>query len=227
MILALALVGAASAAPGPGEGLRLAVGVDGGVDLPGTHDGTAVGAGPGLYLPLRIRLAEGADLRVTLAGFGLFGHDRVEWNEQTVDWYSDTHRSVYSAGTATVGGEFGFAPQRAVDPYLGVGAGLGVVGGWHTFSGGTASLRTGSAATQRDSLQCVPTLGGDVGIRLNLAPKAQPGGIGVAVEVEAGYSVSFLPEAPLGEVPTAFGASRTAFALDRARMGFGVSFPLM
>lgn len=221
---ATVLCGWALAAPAAGERVRLGIEVEAGADLAGSNDGTAAGFGPGLMVPVRIRVAEGADLRLSLGVFGLVGHDRVEWTEQTVDWYSDAHPSIYGVGEGTAGIEFGFAPASAVNPWLGVQAGARAVAGWHTFSGGAASLRDGEKATLRDTIQMAPVVGGAVGVRLQ-SPNA--GVRGVAVEVEAGYSVSFLPEVPLGEVPTAFGASRTAFTLDRVRLGFGVSFPLV
>ncbi len=220
MILLTALVAPALAAAGD---VRLGVLVEGSADLESPHEGTSAGIGPGLAVPLQIRIAPGTDLRLNVGAFGLVGHDRVEWTEETVHWYSDTHRAVYGGAQATAGVAFELAPQHLLDPYVGVDAGGALIAGWHTFSGGTASLRDGGASTQRDTLQVVPAIGGDVGVRLMTGSRPC---CGVAVEVEAGYTVSLLPEAPLGEVPTAFGASRTAFALDRARMGFGVSFPL-
>lgn len=226
-LLLLTLAGGAGGAPEPTGSARaeeqprarLGIHVEGGVDVPGTHDGAAGGPGPGFAIPLRIRLGRGADLRASLGGFALVGHDRVEWTEQDVAWFSDEHRALVVAGELVVGPEFGFAPEAAINPYLGVAGGLQLVAGWHRFTGGTASLRDGGTPTALDSVQVVPALGGDVGVRLGAPAR-------VAVEVEAGYTVSFLPEVPLGEVPTALGASRTAFALDRVRLGLGVSFPL-
>lgn len=224
IVLFIVVCARALASPQAGESFRLGIEVEAGVDLAGSTDGTDAGFGPGLVVPARIRVAQGVDVRLSLGTFGLLGHDRVEWTEQGVEWYSDGHRSIYGVGEGTAGLEFGFAPVSAVNPWLGVQAGARAVAGWHTFGGGTASLREGEKATLRDTIQMAPVIGAAVGVRLK-SPNTGPRG--VAVEVEAGYSVSFLPEVPLGEVPTAFGASRTAFALDRARLGFGVSFPLV
>jgi hypothetical protein len=48
----------------------------------------------------------------------------------------------------------------------------------------------------------------------------------VALELEAGYEVSFLPEAPLQKAPTTLDASRSPWWLDVVRVSGGVSFPL-
>ncbi len=200
-------------------GARLGVALEGGADLPSAHDGTAAGLGPGLAIPMRIGVGRGAELRATFAGYSLTGHDRVEWTEENVLWYSDSHKASFAVGELTVGPEIGLLPSGRVNPYVGVALGIRAVAGWHSFSGGTASLREGGDTSARDTLQLVPAAGALFGVRVGPSD-------GVAVELEAGYTVSFLPDVPLGKVPTALGASRTAFALDRARMGFGVSFPL-
>lgn len=198
--------------------VRLGAQISGGADLPGATDGATAGAGIGLAVPLRWTLGPAAYLRVQAEVFAHRGSDRVEWREVGVNWYSDAHTAMFAGGGISLGPEFDFAPARVINPYVSVLGGAAVVGNWHRFEGGTASLHADDAP-RLDALQLAPTVGGHFGARIG-----KPSG--VAVEVEAGYTVSFLPEAPLGEVPAAFGASRTALTLDRARLALGVSAPL-
>lgn len=176
------------------------------------EDPTAFGAGPALLIPLRWTPRPGASWRFALEGSRAGGTDRVVWTDGDTGYYSDEDDATYGALRLLTGPELAFVPSSAVTPYLGVGVGGGVVATHHTFDGAVATL--GEAG---DTRQTTAAAGTWLGLHA---------GRKVALEIEAGYCVSFLPQAPLRDVPEALEASRTAWSLDPVRLSAGVSFPL-
>lgn len=222
LLVSLLLAPAASAAE-----WRLGVLAGAGRDLPAvsSNDPTRFGFGPAVVAPLRWTGKGGASLRVGLELSGAPGQDVLDWQEtsggETYLFYSDAHPSSYVAARALVGPEFSLLPGRPVTPYMGAGAGGGVVGNFHELSGATAVLADDGAegGLQTYTMQATWAAGAWLGVRVGAPGK-------VALEVEAGYCVSFLPEAPLQQSAAALEATRSAWSLDLARVSGGVSFPL-
>lgn len=225
----LALAGLAAAADEGAWRVGALVGV--GWDLPDAAlpEGAVFDPGPALTLPIRRTLSPGADVRATVELWGATGRDTVAWTErvegQDVRFVSDAHWSLATAARLGVGPEIALLPGRRVGPYVGADAGVAVVGSWHSFGGDTQALLDPAANDLDDpgnvdpyTLQAVPAAGATLGMRVG-----SPGRL--AWEIELGYTVAFLPSAPLRKTPPALEASRSAYALDVMRLGLGVSIP--
>ena len=205
-----------------GDTWTLGVSVGGGVDAGPVQEGegTAFRPGPVLVVPLRWQPRPGVGLRASLELATAGGQDKVVWSEtagsSTQAYFSDQHEARYAAERLVIGPEVTLLPELLVSPYLGAGGGGGAVQTWHTFEGDTALLSAGGRpSTSQAALAAAGWLGLHVG---------RPDG--VALEIEAGYCVSFLPEAPLHGAPAALDATRTAWSLDLGHLGVGLSFPL-
>ncbi len=201
--------------------LSLGFGAAASIDLPAVEGlpETAFGPGASVVVPFRWSIKPGASLRVHLEVGAAAGHDRVVWVQEvdgeTVGVFSEDHEAGYAAARLLVGPEVALFPRKGVSPYLGVGAGPALVTNWHRFDAASAALQTSTAST----LQATGAAGADVGLRLGRPD-------GVAVEIEVGYTVSFLPAASLQQAPPDLEASRSPYALDVVRGGLGVSIPL-
>ena len=180
---------------------------------------TAFGPGASLVVPFRWSVKPGASVRVHLELGAATGHDRVVWVQEvdgeSVGVFSDDQEAGYAAARLLVGPEVALFPRKGVSPYVGVGVGPALVTNWHRFDGASAALQTDSAST----LQATGAAGADVGLRLGRPD-------GVAVDIEVGYTVSFLPAASLQQAPPELEASRSPYALDVVRGGLGVTIPL-
>lgn len=191
------------------------------LDLPAAEGLAPTRFGPGgaLLVPVRWTPRPGASLRFGLEVGAAGGQDRLLWSESVDDvrytFYSDDHTALVGAARLLVGPEVGFLPKRSVSPYLGAGAGAGLVMNWHVLGDTEAALEVDRARTS----QLVAAAGGHVGVRVG-APGA------VAFEVEVGYTASFLPQASLAGVSTELEAARAPYALDVLRGGLGVTIPL-
>ncbi|MFZ5482531.1 MAG: hypothetical protein ACOZNI_37560 [Myxococcota bacterium] len=199
-------------------------------DLPDASlasEGARFGFGGGIVVPVRYELAPGASLRATLEATGAQGTDRVEWTARSsgerVLYYSDAHWAMYGATTLALGPELSL--RGRVAPYLGASAGGALVATWHSFWGDSAVLLDPDQNDLDDpgnvdpwTLQGVPAAGAHVGVRIGAEDR-------VALEVEAGYTMAFLPAAPLRKSTPALDASRSAYALDVMRLGLGISLP--
>lgn len=216
----LFVIPAASAA----DDWHLGVAVGGGLDAGPVDaaDGTSFRAGPVMTIPLTWQPRPGVGLRIGVELATAAGHDTVDWTGMDGDapqaYYSDQHAARYTAERLLVGPEFALLPSALVSPYLGAGVGGGAVQTWHTFEGDTAAL-VETEGDHPSTMQAALAAAGWLGARIGHAD-------GVALEVEAGYCVSFLPEAPLHGAPAALDATRTAWALDLGRLGVGLTFPL-
>lgn len=200
--------------------------VGGGLDLPAVaaDDPTRFGLGPAVVVPLRIGLSPGAAWRVGVELAYGSGTDRLVWTEYVdgtpYGFYGVEESASYLAGRLLTGPELALAPAALVHPYLGAGGGIGVVRNSHRAEGDLSVLidaDTGGGSPF--TLQPAWVAGGWAGVHVGRPGK-------VALELEAGYAVSFLPEAPLRKSPSALEAARTAWSLDLARLSGGVTFPL-
>jgi len=191
------------------------------LDLPAAEPLAPTGFGPGgaLLIPVRWTPRPGASLRFGLeVGFAT-GQDRLIWTEAvdgvSYSFYSDDHTAMVGSARLLVGPEVAFLPRRALSPYLGAGAGGGLVMNWHVLGDSEAALEVDQARTS----QWVAAAGGHLGLRVGA-------GGPVALEVEVGYTASFLPQAPLSGVSADLEAVRAPYALDVLRGGLGVTIPL-
>lgn len=197
-------------------------------DLPAdpSLDGAAFETGPALSVPVRWSPRPGASLRLGFDGHLGTGADRVVWTETDDEgfsdtWYSDAHWTLLTTLRATAGPEFQLLPAKRFTPYLGVGGGGAVVTHFHDFTGDPDVL-LGSARAgglQPYTVQVVPAASAQVGLRFGRPAR-------LAVELEGSYGASFVPAAGLYGAPSTLGATRSAYALDVARVGLGLSFPL-
>lgn len=182
--------------------------------------------GGAVAVPLRHTIRPGADIRVALDLAMAGGHDSVSWRENDVAFESADHWSMVMAGRIFVGPELAFTPGRPMTPYLGAGIGAGVVANFHSFGDDTSLLLDPEQNALDDpmnvdpwTLSFVPAAEVHGGLRFAVSER-------VAVEVDLGYTASYIPAAPLRKSPPELDARRAAYALDLARVGVGVTVPL-
>lgn len=211
--------------------LSLGLGADLVVDPAGQVEplsDSRAGFGGALRAPLRIELGQEAALRVALASSLSRGHDRVEWQqyEGAVTFYSDDHWTLVNNTSLTVGPTVDIGRWEGPKPYVGAGVGAALVTHHHSFSGDAAVLLDPeqgdlSRGTHIDpyTRQVAPLAELLAGVRI-------PTSGAFAIEVEAGYTVSFLAEAALKKARPELDATRVAHGLDAMRIGLAAAFPL-
>lgn len=189
---------------------------------------TRLGVGGGLRVPLRWSLGQGAWLETALHTRLSRGQDRVEWTQHggAVRYYSDDHYTLVGSAALLVGPVVELGRSDDLRPVLGARAGAGLVHFWHSFHGDAAVLldpAQGDVTSDQHidpwSRQLAPMVDLSAGLRMgSLAP--------FAIELEAGYTVSFLSEATLLKARPELDAVRVAAGLDGLRFGVGAVFPL-
>ena len=183
--------------------------------------------GPAFVIPARMSLLDGLlHLRAGLEIHTAAGTDRLTWVDGQTTFYKDEQAARLWSGHLLLGPEVR-APTgegSPVSPYLAVGLGPGRVRVTHPLEMETAELLAESvddSSPAEDFLarsrQWVPSVGAQGGIRVDFG--------GVAGELEAGYTVSFVSEAPLSNTDEAYKVHREAYGLDVFRLGLGVSLP--
>lgn len=219
------------AGPAQAADLALAVGADLLADPSDAVDGLSdskAGMGGGLRVPVRIGLGQGAWLRASLHTTLSRGQDRVEWSQYdgAVRYYSDDHWTLVNSTALLVGPQADLGRSDAVRPYLGAQVGGALVTNWHSFSGDSAVLLdpdqgdvTSGSHIDPFTRQLAPMVDLFAGARL--MPSSP-----VAIEVEAGYSVSFLDQVALQKSRPELGAIRTAYGLNAVRVGVAAAFSL-
>ena len=207
--------------------VELGVGADASLDLPDRalpQDYAAFGAAPSLRLPLRWSSASGVGLRATARLTRATGWDTVVWQEAggTLTYVSTDHQADLLAGELTLGPELRVGASRGakIQPYLGAEAGALWAHVAHHFSGAAAdSLTGGDESKVLTSSQLRPTAGAHGGIRWS--PTAR-----FALELEAGYNVSFLNEVALKGTAGVREATVAELGLNAVRLGAGATFSL-
>ncbi len=189
---------------------------------------TRLGAGGGLRIPLRFGLGEGAWLEASLRSGLSRGQDRVEWTQYdgTVRYYSDDHWTLVNSTALLLGPVVDVGRNDALRPFIGARVGAALVTCWHSFHDDAAILLdpdqgdvTSGSHIDPYTQQLAPLADLSVGLRMpSLAP--------FAIELEAGYTVSFLSEAPLKKARPELGAVRSAAGLNALRIGVGAAFTL-
>lgn len=205
-------------------GAEIGLGLDLAKDLPdaGFSEARAgFGFGPSVRVPLRVGLVDGLDLRVTPRFLRASGWDTVTWTEGegALTYASTTHTARLSALELTAGPELFLGAGRgaALQPFLGAEAGFARVAVRHLFSGAAAeSLTEGRADRELTSAWLAPAAGVHAGLRWSASAS-------FALEVEAGYNVSFLNEVALEGAGVA-DATVAALGLNGVRMGAGATF---
>lgn len=225
-LLPLLLLGAAPAAAAE-LGLALDVVTDP-ADVVEPTSGTTLGSGAGLRVPLRLVLGEGAWLEAVLHSRLSLGQDRVEWTqyEGSVTYYSDDHFTLVNSSALLLGPVVALGRGPAVQGTLGARAGAGLFTFWHSFHGDAAVLLdpaqgdvTSTSHVDPWTQQLAPVADLSAGLRLGaVAP--------FAIELEAGYTVSFISEATLKKARPELQAVRTAAGLNGLRFGVGAVFSL-
>lgn len=221
--LVLALVAGLSRPAVAGVGVGL--GVDMVADLPdsvyrSTH--ADFGPGVGFHLPVRWQLRPEVALRATARGATGAGTDQLLWSEYDgqIRRVSDDHQARYLAAGLDLGPELSLSVLGPLDLFAGAEAGLVWVQSRQTVEG-DASLAlapdAGGAATLFTTAQLAPAAGLHGGLRW-IATSS------FAIEVEAGYNVSFLKEVALRDTDAALDAVRTAYGLNALRAGVAATF---
>lgn len=230
-ILPLALVAALVPGPARAAELALSVGADATYDPADAVEplsDSAAGLGGGLRLPLRIGLGEGAWLRASLHAGLARGRDRVEWSQYdgAVRYYSDDHWTLVQSTALLAGPQVDLGRGDGARPYLGAQVGGALVTGFHSFHGDAAVLLdpaqgdvTSGSHIDPYTRQLAPMV--DLFGGLRLMPSSP-----VAMELEAGYSLSFLDQVALQKSRPELGAIRTAYGLDAVRVGLAAAFSL-
>jgi len=182
--------------------------------------------GPGLHATLRYALVEDlAELRLHLGLASATGWNRLTWTEGEARFYDDDHWALYAAGRLLLGPEVivPTGPDPFVSPYLGMGVGPSWIGNYHSFTTVTEGLLDPDVNDVDDKFnvdpytaQWVATAGTHVGVRFGRRP-------GMAVEVEAGYTVSHVEAAPLQKTLEVFEAAREPWTLNTFSLGLGVA----
>lgn len=206
-------------------GVEAGIGADLSIDLADSAlPEERAGFGPGLSAraPVRFGLAEGVALRVCPRLVRASGWDTVLWQDPNQDAeISSTGQDATLTGLElSLGPELriGAARDAAVQPYLGASVGLMWVGIQHSFDGVGAEALTGDSGTQLlRASQLVPGSGAYAGLRW--APSSS-----FAIELEAGYNVSFLSEVAVEGVTEVQEATVAAFGLNALRVGLGATF---
>lgn len=229
--LLLGLLCMGGAAPASAAGLSLGIGgelVADSADGVDTLSGSKAGLGGGLRVPLRVDLGQGAWFKTTLSSALTRGQDRVEWSEGDagVRYFSDDHWTLCNSSALMVGPGIDIGRSEDLVPYLGAQAGALLLTSWHSFEGPAAVLLdpaqgdvTRSTYIEPWTRQLAPAVDLALGLRMGrVAP--------FAMELEAGYTVSFFSEATLQKARPELGAIRTAFGLNALRFGAGASFSL-
>jgi hypothetical protein len=180
---------------------------------------TRLEPGPALVLPARLALGHGAWLRSTLVVGTVSGHDRVEWLEADgqVRVESHSHPTRVTALWALAGPELRPSLGGRLSPILGVDLGAAWVQNWHGFGGATAVLVPEEDGAHPFSDVVVPAAGVHGGLSVGLSER-------VAVEVESGYTVSFLNQVPLRKAPEGLQAVRASYGLNVAHLSVAAIF---
>ncbi|NOY26198.1 MAG: hypothetical protein GXP62_10035 [Oligoflexia bacterium] len=186
------------------------------------------GLGGQLRVPFRVGLGHGAWLRASLHSSLSRGQDRVEWTQSggTATFYSDDHLTLVNSTALMVGPQVDIGHSDTVRPYLGGQLGAALVTDWHSFHGDAAVLLdpsqgdvTSGAYLDPFTRQLAPMV--DVFAGARFLPSSP-----VAIEVEAGYTLSFLDQAALKKSRPELDAVRMAYGLNAIRVGLAAVFSL-
>jgi len=205
------------------------LGVQAGLDLPdGVFDDerASFDVGGGLQSHLRVGLGDGVWLRSALSAHMARGQDRVEWQEDGQTWFSDEHRAFVGAFDMTFGPELGGELPQRLGWRAGADFGLSRVYTWHSFGQSAVVLLDPEQNNLYNSRNLDPYTGQWGAVAGLHSAGRYSLKSGVAIEVEAGYRVTFVKEAPLLKTPEELDAVRVAFGLNLLQIGVGMVFPL-
>lgn len=213
----------------------LGVGLGGAVDLPdaaSTLDGERMAGfgAPSLRVPVRIELTDHVLLRVG-ARFDLgIGYDRITWTQQingdTVTFYDDDHRAFLVAGALTTGLDLRCPGDLPVTPIVGASAGVGWFGTYHSLREGAVGIMDPVAndlANPRNIDPYTTQLALVSEVRLG-AERALSDRVALGIEI--GYSVAFLPARDLEKTLAEYAAQREPYGYNTLSAGVGVTLAL-
>ncbi len=225
----LAMLLPASALAGSSVGVGIAVSVDLPDSASLSEDGkryTRFSPGPSLQVPVRIELAPAARLRLAARFDFSSGSDRITWSEGGVRFFDDEGHSAYlAAGALTAGAELAVPGDLPVTPYFGASAGVAWVGTFHSFHEDPIvdilDLEDDdlSDSGSIDPYTAQPCFIADVDLGFERELNE-----GLALWVEAGYSVAFVDTRPLAKTIPQYEATRSAFGWNAVRVGLGMAF---
>jgi hypothetical protein len=197
---------------------------------PASDSHTRFKPGPSLAVPVRWDLTkEGGDVLLRLRATGraefAFGRDQLTWDVgvagASVRVSDDDHLAVLTHGGLIVGPEI-VVPLQEVQPYFGVGFGMGWVGTFHSLSGDTTVLldpdqndldnpNNLDPYTSQAVVQTELTIGLDM-------DAGQP------LFVELGIGGAWVGERSLRKSPERVDAMRSAYGWNPLRLTAGVLF---
>ena len=180
--------------------------------------------GPVLWLPVRAPVADGFFLRADLQLGANRGQDRVEWQrlDALVTVYSDTHWTLLTEAGLSVGPEVSLIDNGSTRVLWGVTGGVNTSAVWHSFDSTAVDIFD---QEQNDldnpmnidpyTLQASPVVGTHASLLIETSSA-------LAFELEVGYKVSTLREAPLRKADANVNAVRSAMGLNFFRLGVSV-----
>jgi hypothetical protein len=182
------------------------------------------GPGPIVWVPVRIPLAEGFFLRGDLQLGGNGGQDRVEWQrlDSMVTVYSDTHWTLLTEAGLSVGPELSLFENGSTRVLWGVTGGVNTSASWHSFDSTAVDVFDPEKNDLDNPMNIDPyTLQASpaVGTHASLLIETRSA---LAFELEVGYKVSTLREAPLRKADADVNAVRSAMGLNFFRLGVSV-----
>jgi len=196
---------------------------------------TAVlGAGPAVVITGRAGLAEaavapgGVALRLALESEFSNGTDRLNWSEGGWRFYDADQPVRVWSNRLLLGPEVQVPVpgDPPLTPYLGASAGGGRLRATQALEGEAASMAQAGAANTR---QWIAAAGAHGGLRYSIPGSTSTSSTGSArllVELEVGYTTSFIAPAPLQAADASYEPHRAGFGWNPLRVGLGLSLPL-
>lgn len=192
---------------------------------------TGFGPGPLLRIPFRWQVAPLARVRVDADLSLATGQDVVTWTQQIdgepVDFFDADHFTMALSAGLSVGADL-FVPvgDALIAPYLGADLGGGWMGVYHSFGGRTQVLLDPEQNDLENPNNVDPYTSQAVFLSELHAGAEVAAGTGLAVWLEAGYSVAFVPARDLKKTPTGLNARREPFGYNAVRIAVGLNFSL-
>jgi opacity protein-like surface antigen len=230
-LLALGCMFSTAASAAPSVHVGVAAGVAADMPDAASEEGTRLGPGPEVSLPVRVGLTEVIRLRADLRlGFGS-GVDRLTWTEQ-IDGV-DVRRvdtGTHAAYVGTIGLELGLdvvvPVQGDLRPHLGGSLGGAAVAAFHSLRGDTAVLIDPEQNDLDDprnldpyTIQMVWSASAAAGMTWRVSERLD-------LLVEIGYGSAFVPARRLRKSPDILDARREAFGWNPFRATVGLLFEL-
>jgi hypothetical protein len=201
------------------------------------EESAVLGAGPAVVFTARAAVRPprfaapdplgGVDLRLAWESESSSGTNRVNWTESGWRFYDDAQPVRIWSNRLLLGPEVRIPVpgDPPLQPYVGASAGGGRLRATQSLTGEAAVLADSSAEGAASTRQWIAAAGAHGGLRYSV-PETRTGSDRLLVELEVGYTVSFIAPAPLQEADVSFDPHRAGFGWNPLRVGLGLSLPL-